>query len=136
MIAMQAPLRWRNNNRTAQRQRAMSMPSYVLAMQARDANHSGGGELFLAGTSLPTLVYYSGMHCNFVETSELEHVELVGADYVPDAINYHDLILLDSSGRAEVIGNLDREWHWTRDYNSLPYQPATLPAQPLQSGAD
>ena len=53
--------------------------------------------------------------CNFVETSELEHVELVGAAFVPEAIRYHDLVLLESSGRAEVIGNLDHEWHWTRD---------------------
>ncbi len=50
-----------------------------------------------------------------METSELAHVELVGATSAPEAIRSHDLVLLDSNGKAEVIGNLDHEWHWTTD---------------------
>jgi hypothetical protein len=114
LIALHAPRRWKTINQTAQRQRAQSMPSYVMGMKARAANGADpGGELFFAGVSLPTLVYYSAMRCNFVETSELAHVELVGAAAVPEAIHWHDLVLLDPNGKAEIIGNLDQEWHWT-----------------------
>src|SRR5215469_4041375 len=116
LIALYAPMRWKIINRAMRRERALSMPSYVLGMKARAANAvDPGGELFFAGVPLPTLVYYSGMRCNFVETSELAHVELVGAESAPDAISSHDLVLLHSSGKAEVIGNLDREWHWSTD---------------------
>ncbi len=116
MIAWSAPRRWKAISWTAEHQRALSMPSYFLGMKAREANPPGaGGELYFAGVPLPTLVYYSGTRCNFVETSELAHVELIGATNAPDAIRYHDLVLLDSSGNAEVIGNLDHEWHWAND---------------------
>ncbi len=116
LIALQAPGRWNMINQSAQRQRALSMPSYVLGLKARAANGADpGGELFFAGEPLPTLVYYSGTRCNFVETSELAHVELVGAAAVPEAIRRHDLVLLDSNGKAEIIANLDHEWHWATD---------------------
>ena len=116
MIGLNAPRRWRAISWTADHQRELSLPSYLLAMKARSANPDGaGGELYFAGVPLPTLVYYSRARCNFVETSELAHVELVGAATVPEVIRYHDLVLLESSGHAEVIGNLDHEWHWTRD---------------------
>ncbi len=137
LIALHAPKRWRTINQSAQRQRALSMPSYALALAARAANPPGAkGELFFAGLPMPTLVYYSALRCNFVETSELEHVELVGAAFVPDAIRYHDLVLLDSSGRAEVIANLDREWHWSRDYKSLTETPGTPAPEPDDRGGD
>jgi 4-amino-4-deoxy-L-arabinose transferase-like glycosyltransferase len=117
LIALHAPKHWRALNQSAQRQRALSMPSYVLALAARTADPGGAKvELYFAGLPMPTLVYYSGMRCNFVETSELEQVELVGAAFASDGVRYHDLVMLDSSGRAEVVGNLDREWHWTRNY--------------------
>jgi len=113
LIALHAPKRWRTINHAAQRQRALSMPSYVLGTKARAANAADlSGELFFAGMPLPTLVYYSAMGCNFVETSELAHVELVGATAAPEAIRSHDLVLLDSTGRAQIVGNLDDEWHW------------------------
>ena len=116
LIALQAPARWSMINHTTQRQRALSMPSYVLGMRARAADGADpGGELFFTGVSLPTLVYYSTMRCNFVETSELAHVELVGAAAVPEAIHWHDLVLLDPGGKAEIIGNLDDEWHWSAE---------------------
>jgi 4-amino-4-deoxy-L-arabinose transferase-like glycosyltransferase len=117
LIAVNVPQRWNNINLSEDRQRAMSMPSYALAIKARAANAAApGGELFFAGVPLPTLVYYSGMRCDFVETSELAHVELIGATSAPDALRSHDLVLLDSNGNAEVIGNLDHEWHWASDY--------------------
>ena len=126
LIALQAPQRWKMINQTAQRQRAQSIPSYVLGMKARGANGADpGGELFFAGPALPTLVYYSAMRCNFVETSELAHVELVGAAAVPEAIRWHDLVLLDPNGKAEIIANLDHEWHWTTD----PAPPAARPGE-------
>lgn len=116
IVGLDAPRRWRAINLTLSRQRALSLPSYHLGLKAREANPPGaGGELFFAGVPLPTLVYYSRSRCNFVETSELAHVELVGAASVPPTIRYHDLVLLDSSGRAQVIGNLGQEWHWTYD---------------------
>ena len=116
IIGLDTPRRWRAISWTADHQRALSLPSYLLAMKARSANPDGaGGELYFAGVALPTLVYYSRARCTFVETSELAHVELVGAANVPEAIRFHDLVLLESSGHAEVIGNLDQEWHWTRD---------------------
>ena len=121
IIAWSAPARWRAISWTAEHQRALSMPSYFLGMKARDANPPGaGGELYFAGVPLPTLVYYSRTRCNFVETSELAHVELIGATNAPDAIRYHDLVLLDSSARAEVIGNLDHEWHWAQLTATIP----------------
>jgi len=69
------------------------------------------------------------MRCNFVETSELAHVELAGAASAPEAIRSHDLVLLDPSGKAEIIGSLDHEWHWATDAASgaLPTSPATAP---------
>jgi 4-amino-4-deoxy-L-arabinose transferase-like glycosyltransferase len=119
LIVLHAPTRWMTINVSEAHLRAMSMPSYVLAQKARTANAANpGGELFFAGVPLPTLVYYSGMLCNFVETSELAHVELVGASSVPDAIRSHDLVLLDSNGHADVIDNLDQEWHWATDDDS------------------
>lgn len=121
LIALHAPKRWRTINHAAQHERARSMPSYMLAMRARAANlMDPGGELFFAGPPLPTLVYYSGMRCNFVDTPELAHVELAGADDVPDPIHSQDLVLLDPSGKAQVVGNLDHEWHWVHDSISAP----------------
>jgi 4-amino-4-deoxy-L-arabinose transferase-like glycosyltransferase len=128
LVAVCAPQRWNIINHSEDRQRAMSMPSYVLAMKARAANAADpGGELFFAGVPLPTLVYYSGMRCNFVETSELAHVELVGATSAPDSLRSHDLVLLNSDGNADVIGNLDHEWHWATEAQEDPAQPPPSP---------
>ncbi len=130
LIGVNAPRRWRAISHAAKRQRRLSMPSYVLGTKARAADAANpGGELFFAGPPLPTLVYYSGIRCNFVETSELAHVELVGAASAPEAIRSHDLVLLDSNGKAEVIGNLDEEWHWATDAASGP-SPAKAPPAP------
>jgi 4-amino-4-deoxy-L-arabinose transferase-like glycosyltransferase len=132
IIALQAPARWEMINHVARRQLALSTPSYVLAIKARAANAGDpGSELFFVGVPLPTLVYYSGMRCNFVESSELAHVELVGAATTPDAIRSRDLVLLDSNGRAQVVGNLDEEWHWATDI-----KPGEMPVIPRDSAAN
>lgn len=129
LIALHVPRRWAGISQTAQRQRALSMPSYVLGMRARAANSADpGGELFFAGVALPTLVYYSGMRCNFVETSELAHVELVGAAAVPEAIHWHDLVLLDPNGKADILGNLEHEWHWAENPAHADSNPGGTPA--------
>ncbi|MGD0073844.1 MAG: glycosyltransferase family 39 protein [Candidatus Binataceae bacterium] len=110
-IAAGVPARWAMEIETADGQRERSVPAYTLAMRAREAALlRGGGELFFAGAELPTLVYYSGMRCHFVETSELKHIELVGAEPVPRHLRFLDLVLLDSRGAATSIGNLDTEW--------------------------
>jgi len=110
LIAASAPARWRAVTQTAELQRERSLPAYMLAMRAQEAASGRGGELFFAGVPLPTLVYYSGMRCHFVETSELKHVELVGAESAPRHIKFLDLVLMDSNGSATAVGNLGREW--------------------------
>jgi len=107
-----APSRWRSENVTADAQRDRSMAAYSLGMRAREqASLRGGGELFFAGVEQPTLVYYAGRRVRFVETSELKHVELIGAEAVPRHLKYLDLVLLDSRGRATAVGNLESEWN-------------------------
>jgi len=111
LIVAGAPARWKMESEAAGAQRERSLAAYMLAMRAREAAAvRDGGELFFAGVPLPTLVYYSGMRCHFVETSELKHVELVGAEPVPRRIRFLDLVLLDSRGAATAVGNLDVEW--------------------------
>ncbi len=109
LIAAEAPARWRTINQTANQQRERSLPAYMLAMRAQEAASGRGGELFFAGIELPTLVYYSGMRCHFVETSELKNVELVGMESVPRHVRFLDLVLLDSNGSATAVGNLGTE---------------------------
>jgi len=111
MIVAGAPARWAMESATADTQRERSLAAYTLAMRAREAAAlRGGGELFFAGVPLPTLVYYSGLRCHFVETSELKHIELVGAEPAPRHLRFLDLVLLDSRGAATAIGNLAVEW--------------------------
>lgn len=111
LIASAIPGRWRAISQTSQRERVRSIPSYRMALKARRvAARLGGGELFFAGSPLPTLVYYSGMHCNFVETSELQHIELRGTRGAPPRVRFHDLILVGRDGRAYSVANLDHEW--------------------------
>ncbi len=111
LIVAGAPARWATESATADTQRERSLAAYTLAMRAREsAALRGGGELFFAGVAQPTLVYYSGMRCHFVETSELKHIELVGAEPAPRHLRFLDLVLLDSRGAATAIGNLAAEW--------------------------
>ena len=111
LIMIGAPARWQFESATADAQRERSLAAYTLGMRARGVGVlRGGGELFFAGIEQPTLVYYSGMRCHFVETSELKQVELVGAERVPRHLKFLDLVLLDSRNRATAIGNLGSEW--------------------------
>jgi hypothetical protein len=112
LIVAGAPARWEMESATADTQRERSLAAYTLAMRAREAAAlRGGGELFFAGAAQPTLVYYSGLRCRFVETSELKHIELVGAEPAPRHLRFLDLVLLDSRGAATAVGNLEVEWN-------------------------
>lgn len=114
LIALTAPTRWRQIEFTAQSQRALSLPSYALAIRARAAHKPGvRGDLYYAGIPLPTLVYYSGMHCQFVETSELQHIDLAGLQAKPSRVHPHDLFLHDHGKDVRLVDNLDSEWHWS-----------------------
>ena len=69
----------------------------------------GGGELFFAGPSLPTTVYYSGMRCHFVTPSEPEF-ELADLGGNPISVSYNELVLRDSSGTVVAVDNFSDEW--------------------------
>jgi 4-amino-4-deoxy-L-arabinose transferase-like glycosyltransferase len=110
-VAFATPNRWRAIRAAAEGERARSRPTYSMAMRAKRASAEiGGEELYFAGPTLPTLVYYSGLRCRFVDTAEMKLVYLKGAPRAPREIRFHDLVLLDSKGAAFVVANLDREW--------------------------
>ena len=82
-----------------------------MAMRARNlARERLGGELYFAGISLPTMVYYSGLKCHFVAPAPSAGVELISDESGPPRVGFHDLVLLDPDGAAVVVSNYDREW--------------------------
>jgi hypothetical protein len=92
-------------------QRARSRPSYEMAMRAvAFAAVHGGGELYFAGPALPTMVYYSGMHCHFVSPSEPDF-ELADLGGNPISVSYRELVLRDPSGMVTAVDNLGDEWN-------------------------
>ncbi|MGH8012590.1 MAG: ArnT family glycosyltransferase [Candidatus Binataceae bacterium] len=116
IIVIQAPARWRRNELAFTTLRQFSEPSYRMAMRARElASINGGGELFFAGIPLPTLVYYSGMRCRFIQPSgnDLEPTESGGT-----AINLgsHELAMLADSGDIIPVDSLDEEWRKSGPY--------------------
>ena len=91
-------------------QRQHSLPSYQMAMRADAfAVIHGSGDLYFAGISLPTLVYYSGMRCHFVSPSEPEF-ELTDLGGNPISVAYHELVLRDADGNVTAVDNFDEEW--------------------------
>jgi hypothetical protein len=106
-----APMRWRAIAETHQRERLRSTPSYAMGLSARRAAAlSDGGRLYFAGVELPTLVYYSAMHVEFVKAqSGLEPITDSGA-VPPPPLGVNDLALVDAQGDLVPIANLDREW--------------------------
>jgi hypothetical protein len=93
------------------RERARSRPSYEMAMRAvAFAAVRGGGELYFAGPALPTIVYYSGMHCHFVSPSEPDF-ELADLGGNPISVSYNELVLRDSTGTVTAVDNYDDEWN-------------------------
>ncbi len=111
IIAALAPARWARINAGFRLQRERSIPSYMMAVRARNlARQRPGGELYFAGISLPTMVYYSGLKCHFVAPAPSAGVELISDESGPPRVGLHDLVLVDPDGAAFVVSNYDREW--------------------------
>jgi 4-amino-4-deoxy-L-arabinose transferase-like glycosyltransferase len=111
IIAAMAPARWERINAGFRLQRERSIPSYMMAMRARNlARARLGGELYFAGISLPTMVYYSGLKCHFVAPAPSAGVELISDESGSPRVGLHDLVLVDPDGAAFVVSNYDREW--------------------------
>jgi 4-amino-4-deoxy-L-arabinose transferase-like glycosyltransferase len=111
VLAALAPGRWARINDGFRLQRDRSIPSYMMAMRARNlARERLGGELYFAGISLPTMVYYSGLRCHFVAPEPSGGVELISDEGGPLRVGPHDLVLVDPDGAAFAVSNYDREW--------------------------
>lgn len=111
VVAAMAPARWTKINAGFRLQREHSIPSYMMAIRARNlARERVGGELYFAGISLPTMVYYSGLKCHFVAPSPTGGVELISDEGGLPPVGFHDLELVDPDGAALVVSNYDREW--------------------------
>jgi 4-amino-4-deoxy-L-arabinose transferase-like glycosyltransferase len=92
-------------------ERADSLPNFSLALKAREAALTYGiGELYFAGVELPVLVYYSGMHCNFVKPADATRVGLGRANQAPISMRPGDLVLVPLEGEPVLISNLNDEW--------------------------
>jgi 4-amino-4-deoxy-L-arabinose transferase-like glycosyltransferase len=66
--------------------------------------------LYFAGNELPTLVYYAGMHVEFVRApGGLEPITDPGAGLTLP-LDPNDLALVDSQGELVPIANFTREW--------------------------
>jgi 4-amino-4-deoxy-L-arabinose transferase-like glycosyltransferase len=106
-----APARWRAIAWTHAHERLRSMPSYTIGLKARAvAALHDGGRLYFAGVELPTLVYYSGMHCDFIKArSGLEPITTPNAS-TPPPLDRNDLALVDPQGELLPIANFGHEW--------------------------
>lgn len=111
LLPFTAAPRWSQIESEFARQRAHSRPSYEMAMRAVTfAAERGGGELYFAGLTLPTTVYYSGMRCHFVSPAEPEF-ELADLGGNPISVSYHELVLRDPTGTVTAVDNFDEEWN-------------------------
>jgi 4-amino-4-deoxy-L-arabinose transferase-like glycosyltransferase len=111
LMLVHAPARWRMIARAHHHERLRSTPSYVMGLKARrTAALRDGGRLYFAGAELPTLVYYSGMHCEFIKApGGLEPITDPGPG-APPPLDPNDLALVDPQGDLVPIANLGREW--------------------------
>jgi 4-amino-4-deoxy-L-arabinose transferase-like glycosyltransferase len=111
LILVRAPAQWRGISWSYYHERLRSTPSYTMGIKARrTAALHGGGRLYFAGLELPTLVYYSGMHCEFIKgPGGLELTTDSGAG-APPRLDPDDLALVDPQGDLEPIANLAQEW--------------------------
>jgi 4-amino-4-deoxy-L-arabinose transferase-like glycosyltransferase len=111
LILVHVPARWHTIARAHNRERVRSTPSYVMGLKAlRTAALRDGGTLYFAGIELPTLVYYAGMHVEFIRApGGLEPITDPGAGLTPP-LDPNDLALVDSQGELVPIANLTREW--------------------------
>jgi 4-amino-4-deoxy-L-arabinose transferase-like glycosyltransferase len=111
LIVAGLPIRWRMISGAYESQRLRSAPSYAMGLKARRAAALvGGGDLYFAGVELPSLVYYSGMHCTFVANpDEITPITDVGAE-APPSMDPKDLVLVSPEHEAMTIDNLAQEW--------------------------
>jgi 4-amino-4-deoxy-L-arabinose transferase-like glycosyltransferase len=111
VMLVHAPARWHAIALTHHRERLRSRPSYAMGLEARQtAALRGGGRLYFAGVELPTLVYYSGMRCEFIKAlGGLEPITDPDTG-VPPPLDPNDLALVDPQGDLVPIANLAREW--------------------------
>jgi len=134
LIAIQLPGKHAEIQDSLADQRSKSAPTRTMALKARDTAlaHGGEGELYFAGVELPTLVYYSGLHCNFVKPEELlETGGITDQESAPVSIGYHDLMYVGPDGDAEFVSNLETEWGVTPDFT--PTNPGAQPQPPAVS---
>jgi 4-amino-4-deoxy-L-arabinose transferase-like glycosyltransferase len=112
LILVGAPARWRMIARAHDHERLRSMPSYTMGLKARRiAALRDGGRLYFAGVELPTLVYYSGMHCEFIKArGGLEPITDPNAAGSLPLLDRNDLALVDPQGELVPIANFGREW--------------------------
>ncbi len=111
LMLVHAPVRWRAIALTHHRERLRSGPSYTMGLKARRAAALlDGGRLYFAGIELPTLVYYSEMHVEFIKApGGIEPIMDPGAGELPP-LDSNDLALIDPQGDLVPIANLGREW--------------------------
>lgn len=111
LMLVHAPVRWRTIAEAHQRERLRSTPSYAMGLKAQFTSAlRDGGRLYFAGVELPTLVYYSGMHCEFIKgPGGLEPITDADAG-APPPLDPNDLALIDPQGELVPIDNLGREW--------------------------
>ncbi|HLK85248.1 MAG TPA: glycosyltransferase family 39 protein [Candidatus Binataceae bacterium] len=111
LMTVHAPVRWRAISYSYYHQRRLSTPSYKLGLAGRQAAaFYGGGRLYFAGNELPTLVYYSRTHCEFVKAhGGVEQVGNSAAD-APPALDQNELALVDDQGDLIPVADFGREW--------------------------
>jgi 4-amino-4-deoxy-L-arabinose transferase-like glycosyltransferase len=111
LLILFAPERVWVISKTIAAQRAQSIPNLTIARRARDAARElGAGELYFAGVELPGLVYYSGLHCNFVEAAEADLIGLGRVNEEPISMSMGDLVLVPIAGVPTFIANLYDVW--------------------------
>ena len=111
LLMLQVPERIRITSITLATERAKSIPNLSIASKARDAAlELGAGELYFAGAELPALVYYSGLHCNFVQPLEAKQVGLGRVNEEPISMGIGDLVLVPIAGAPVLISNLYDVW--------------------------
>ncbi len=111
LLLLQIPERFYVIKTTLAAQRAASIPNLKIARKARDAAlRLGAGELYFAGAELPALVYYSGLHCNFVQAAEANLVGLGRVNESPISMDMGDMVLVRLAGAPALISNLYDIW--------------------------
>jgi 4-amino-4-deoxy-L-arabinose transferase-like glycosyltransferase len=119
LMLVHVPGRWRMIATAHHRERLRSTPSYAMGLKARRTSAlRDGGRLYFAGVELPTLVYYSAMHCEFIKgPGGLEPISDPAAGELPP-LDPNDLALVDPHCETVPIDNLGQEWKISGPYAS------------------